>query len=134
MNPWVGTNVQELPEWRLAKGVGELLRQTCEDLELNREREWIIEVITEAADNLTHGLEEGQQSQYAAEYLLGVGSSRNSIVIASYCFRFLRGEGILHPEQSDYIDERLEDLESALASLSEELRRSLPNEWRISNN
>jgi hypothetical protein len=129
-----GSNYQDLAEYRLAGGVADLIRKTCDDLQLDRDREWIEEVLREAADNLTNALAEGYQSEYTAEYLLGVGSARNSIVIASYCLRFLRGEGILHPEQSDYLDERLDDLESALAALAAVLRENLPNQRRFLNN
>ena len=126
----------DLAEWQMAESVGNLLRRTCDDLSarLTRDREWLIEVILENADNLTTAIAEGQGSEFAAEYLLGVGSARNSLVMISYCFRFLRGENLIDDELADSVEARLDDLDDALESLAQELRRSLPNQWRYSNN
>jgi hypothetical protein len=124
----------ELAEWQMAESVANLLRKTCDELNLAPDREWLLEVIRENADNLTQSIAEGQSSEYAAEYLLGVGSARNSVVMVSYCFRFLRGENLIDDSLADSVEERLEDLDSALEALAQELRRSLPNQWRYSNN
>lgn len=128
------TDYHELAEWQMAESVANLLRRTCDELGLSRDREWLLEVIRENADNLTNAIAEGQSSEYAAEYLLGVGSARNSVVMVSYCFRFLRGEGLVDDALADSVEARLEDLDDALEALAQELRRNLPNQWRYSNN
>ena len=71
----------------MVEGVAALLKETCEGLSLDKDREWLC-IITEAADGLPTSLQEGQQSEYVAEYILGVSAARNSLVIVSYCFDF----------------------------------------------
>ena len=121
-------------DWPLVEGVAALLKETCAGLELNRDTEWIGEIITEAADHLPSALQEGQESEYVAEYILGVSAARNSLVIVSYCFNFLKSQGLVTEEKADHIEQALDELESSLDALTQSLRKSLPNQWRFQNN
>ncbi len=123
-----------LVEWKQVEGVSTLLRQTCEAAELAPEREWVLEVIREAANALPAAISEGQASEYMAEFILGVSAARNCLVIASYCLDFLRGEGLMDAGTVEQVEGRMEELETVLASLTETLRRSLSSERRFSSN
>ncbi|HLF76128.1 MAG TPA: four helix bundle protein [Dehalococcoidia bacterium] len=127
-------NFRSSVDWPLVEGVATLLKETCEGLELDRDREWLGEIITEAAEGLPTSLQAGQQSEYVAEYILGVSAARNSLVIVSYCFNFLKSQGLVTEEKADHIEQALEELESSLDGLTQSLRRSLPDQWRFSNN
>ena len=121
-------------DWPLVEGVATLLKETCAGLDLGRDTEWICEIISEAADGLPTSLQEGQESEYVAEYILGVSAARNSLVIVSYCFNFLKSQGLVTEEKADHIEQALDELESSLDALTQSLRKSLPNQWRFQNN
>ena len=135
MTSWSGKeNFRSSVDWPLVEGVATLLKETSAGLDLNRDSEWICEIITEAAEGLPSSLEEGQKSEYVAEYLLGVSAARNSLVIVSYCFNFLKSQGMVTDEKADHIEQALEELEQSLDGLTQSLRKSLPNQWKFQNN
>ena len=62
-------------------------------------------------------------------------AARNALVVASYCFRFLKGQGFIPAEKADYVDGRLEELETELGSVTDTLRASLASgQGQHSNN
>jgi hypothetical protein len=135
MTSWSGrSEFRSSVDWPLVEGVAALLKETCAGLELNRDTEWLCEIITEAAEHLPTSLQEGQQSEYVAEYILGVSSARNSLVIVSYCFNFLKSQGLVTEQKADHVEQALDELESSLDGLTQSLRRSLPNQGRFANN
>lgn len=135
MTGWQGgDNFRSSVDWAMVEGVSMLIKDTCDSLKLDKDREWICEVIKENAENLPTAIHEGQQSEYVAEYILGISAARNSLVIVSYCFNFLKSQDLVEETVADNIEQRLEELESALDSLTQSLRRNLPNQWRFSNN
>jgi hypothetical protein len=112
-----------------------MLNKTADEMALNRDSEWIKEVIHEAAQMLPESIIEGQESEYLAEYILGLSAARNALVVASYCFRFLKGQGMIPAAQADSVDAKLEELEVELASVTETLRASLASgQGQHSNN
>lgn len=131
---WPGGDFRNIVEWGMVEDVSNLLKETCENMHLTGDREWLAEVIKEAADVLPTSIIEGQQSRYVAEYILGISAARNSLVIASYTIHFLTSQGLIESDKAQDIEQRLDELEAALASLTQSLRRNLPNQWRFSNN
>jgi hypothetical protein len=125
---------QNLVEWGEVESVSALLKETMERLKLGPNEEWIQEVILEAAEELPRSIKEGQDSEYAAEFILGVSSARNSLVIASYCFRFLKAQGLMDGPTADEVDWRLDQLEQKLSTLTERLRGSLRDQYKFSSN
>ena len=125
---------QNLVEWGEVESVSALLKETIERLKLGPNEEWIQEVILEAAEELPRSIKEGQESEYAAEFILGVSAARNSLVIASYCFRFLKAQGLMDGPTADEVDWRLDQLEQKLSSLTERLRGSLRDQYKFSSN
>ena len=126
---------QNLVEWQEIDRVSSLLNQKAEEMDLGRDEEWIKEVIREAAHMLPESIIEGQESDYLAEYILGLSAARNALVVASYCFRFLKGQGLIAAEQADEVDSKLEELENTLASVSDTLRANLSSgQGQYSNN
>ena len=125
---------QNLVEWGEVESVSALLRETIERLKLGPNEEWIQEVILEAAEELPRSIKEGQESEYAAEFILGVSAARNSLVIASYCFRFLKAQDLMDGPTADEVDWRLDQLEQKLSNLTERLRGSLRDQYKFSSN
>lgn len=136
MRQWPGKGeFQNLFEWEKVEGMTSLLNTTVEEMDLNRDQEWIKEVINEAAALLPESIIEGQESDYLAEYILGLSAARNALVVASYCFRFLKGQGLIEADKADYVDGRLEELELELASVTDTLRSNLASgQGQHSNN
>jgi 23S rRNA-intervening sequence protein len=125
---------QNLVEWGEVESVSALLKETIERLKLGPNEEWIQEVILEAAEELPRSIKEGQESEYAAEFILGVSAARNSLVIASYCFRFLKAQDLMDGPTADEVDWRLDQLEQKLSHLTERLRGSLRDQYKFSSN
>ena len=125
---------QNLVEWGEVESVSALLKETIERLKLGPNEEWIQEVILEAAEELPRSIKEGQESEYTAEFILGVSSARNSLVIASYCFRFLKAQDLMDGPTADEVDWRLDQLEQKLSNLTERLRGSLRDQYKFSSN
>jgi hypothetical protein len=126
---------QNLFEWQMVDNVSQLLNRTCEEMNLGRDEEWILEVIRESAENLPESIIEGQESDYLAEYILGLSAARNALVVASYCIRFLKGQRLLEADKADYVDGRLEELEDVLANVTDTLRANLASgQGQFSNN
>jgi hypothetical protein len=125
---------QNLVEWGEVESVSALLKETIERLKLGPNEEWIQEVILEAAEELPRSIKEGQESEYAAEFILGVSAARNSLVIASYCFRFLKAQDLMDGPTADEVDWRLDQLEQKLSNLTERLRGSLRDQYKFSSN
>jgi 23S rRNA-intervening sequence protein len=135
MKQWGKGDFQNLFEWQLVDNMSQLLTKTCEEMKLGRDEEWILEVIRESAQNLPGSIIEGQESDYLAEYILGLSAARNALVVASYCFRFLKGQKLIEADKADFVDGRLEELEEVLASVTDTLRASLASgQGQFSNN
>ena len=135
MRSWPNSDFQNLFEWDKVEGMTNLLNTTVNEMDLGRDQEWIIEVIKEAAELLPESIIEGQQSDYLAEYILGLSAARNALVVASYCFRFLKGQGLVPAEKADFVDSRLEELEVELGSVTDTLRANLASgQGQHSNN
>jgi hypothetical protein len=135
MKQWGKGDFQNLFEWQMVDNVAKLLNTTCEEMRLGRDEEWILEVIRESAENLPESIIEGQESDYLAEYILGLSAARNALVVASYCIRFLKGQKLIEADKADYVDGRLEELEEVLAQVTDTLRASLASgQGQFSNN
>ena len=131
MTTWQTKN---LAEWPMVEGMSNTLKQTINETKLPEDKEWVLEVIREAADMLPSSIIEGQESEYLAEFILGVSAARNAAVIAAYCFNFLRGEGLMDANRATQLETSLDQLELALGSLTDQLRRDLSQQRRFSNN
>lgn len=135
MRQWGKGEFQNLFEWQMVDNVSQLLNKTCEEMRLGRDEEWICEVIKESAEMLPGSIIEGQESDYLAEYILGLSAARNALVVASYCFRFLKGQKLIDADKADYVDSQLDELEDVLGSVTDQLRASLASgQGQFSNN
>src|SRR3990170_7447030 len=111
-------NYEELPEYQLARDVSELIKSTANQMTFTKQREWLRDRILWEAGQLTATLIEGYSNNFASEWALGIGSCRNSVLMADYIFTFMQGNGILEREKAEPVLARLSELMTRLMNLS----------------
>ena len=116
---------RELPEYKLAVDTSELIKKTAGEMAWTAQWEWLRAGILREADRLHQTLADGYQSDLVAEWILGIGSCRNAVVMSDYIFTFLKGQGMLEPEKADPILSKLKELMTAIMALSQKLRQEL---------
>ena len=129
----VKPDYRELPEYQLALRTRELIEKTTEEMTWTREWEWLRMGILREASRLTQTLEEGYKSDLVAEWILGIGSCRNAVVMSDYIFTFLKGQDMLAAEKADPILASLKELMTAIMDLSQRLRQELMARKSASN-
>jgi hypothetical protein len=123
-------NYTELAEYELAVDLCKMIQQVVADMSWTINWEWLKARLLGEAERLKTSLAEGYQSELVAEWALGVGSCRNSVLMADYVLTFLRGQGMLEPAKADPILNGLKQLMSGLVVLSENLRAELTQHRR----
>ena len=118
-------DVHELPEYQLAQRTRDLIKDTAAQTEWTPQWEWLEIGIVREANRLTQTLEEGYKSDLIAEWILGIGSCRNAVVMSDYIFTFLEGQEMLEPEQTGPILKSLKELMKSILALSQQLRQEL---------
>jgi hypothetical protein len=119
-----------LPEYQLAERTAELIKETTATMTWAENWEWLRVGILREANRLTSTLAEGYQSDLIAEWILGIGSCRNAVVMSDYIFTFLKGQGMLESAKADPILASLKELMAAIMSLSQRLRAELTQRRR----
>jgi four helix bundle protein len=118
-------NVYELNEWQKADEFATLLHDVCRELDLGRDQEWLIELLTQAGRLVREALQEGWNREYLAEFILGICEALTFLGLVDYYLVFLRHEGYLTVERADEVEARLSELQEALSSLAGGLREAL---------
>src|SRR5688500_11900025 len=96
MRPWPGQGEHKsLLEWQKADSFSRMLKETCDGLTVPRDREWLIEILSEASDNMPRLIEEGQESVHLAEYILALDAVRSYLVVIQYCLNFMLDIGLI---------------------------------------
>jgi hypothetical protein len=114
-----------LPEYQLAERTATLIKETTATMTWTEQWEWLRVGILREANRLTSTLEEGYRSDLIAEWILGIGSCRNAVVMSDYIFTFLKGQGMLEDAKADPILASLKDLMTSIMGLSQRLRQEL---------
>ena len=97
----------------------------CSELNMGRDKEWLIYLLNQAGRLMRDALEEGWNRAYLAEYLLGISEALTFVALIDYYLVFLRHEGYLTVERAHEVEGRLSDVEAALTALAERLREEL---------
>ncbi|MPZ48515.1 MAG: hypothetical protein GEU75_04245 [Dehalococcoidia bacterium] len=118
-------DIHGLPEYKLAASTRELIEETVAGMTWTRDWEWLRVGILREAGRLTQTLEDGYTSDLMAEWILGIGSCRNAVVMSDYIFTFLKGQSMLEEAKADPILSSLKDLMAAIMALSQQLRQDL---------
>jgi hypothetical protein len=119
-------------EWRRALQASERLIRTTSELELEPGREWLRQVITEAAGQLRAAVlwaasqgvaEEGVQR--LRSHVIAADAARGDASLASYFLNFLSGEGVIDEAKALEVESLLHETELDMAELSRRLTREL---------
>ena len=118
-------NVYELNEWQKADEFATLLHDVCRDLDLGRDKEWLLYLLEQAGQLMREAVEEGWNREHLAEFIFGISEALTFLALVDYYLVFLRHEGYLAGERANEVDGKLSALQDALASLAGRLREAL---------
>jgi 23S rRNA-intervening sequence protein len=117
--------IYELNAWQKADEFATLLYDVCSELQVGRDKEWLLYLLNQAGRLMREALEEGWNRTYLAEYLLSVSEALTFVALVDYYLVFLRHEGYLTVERANEVEGRLSDLQNELAALAGRLREEL---------
>jgi 23S rRNA-intervening sequence protein len=118
-------NIDELNAWQKADEFSTLLHDVCRDLNVGRDKEWLIYLLNQAGRLMRDALEEGWNRTYLAEYLLGISEALTFVALIDYYLVFLRHEGYLSVERAKEVEGKLSDVQDELTALTGRLREEL---------
>jgi len=119
-------------EWRRALEVSERLIRTTSELELEPRREWLRQVMNEAASQLRAAVlwaasqgvtEQGVQRQRS--HVVAADAARSDVSLASYFLNFLNREGLIDEAKAFEVETLLHETEIEMAEMSRRLTREL---------
>jgi len=117
--------MDELNAWQKADAFSTLLHDVCRELNVGRDKEWLIYLLQQAGRLMRDTLEEGWNRTYLAEYLLGISEALTFVALIDYYLVFLRHEGYVSVERAHEVEERLSDVQEELTALAGRLREDL---------
>jgi hypothetical protein len=118
-------NIEEINVWQKADEFSTLLHEVCRELNVGRDKEWLLYLLNQAGQLMRDALEEGWNRAYLAEYLLGISEALTFVALIDYYLVFLRHEGYLSVERANEVEVRLSDVQNALSALAGRLREEL---------
>ena len=118
-------NVDELNAWQKADEFSTLLHDMARELQVGRDKEWLVYLLDQAGRLMRDTLEEGWNRTYLAEYLLGISEALTFGALIDYYLVFLRHEGYLTMERANEVEGRLSDIQNELTALAGRLREEL---------
>jgi hypothetical protein len=119
-------------EWRRALEVSETLIKTTSELELDPRREWVRQVMNEAASQLRAAVlwatsqgvtEEGVQR--LRSHVVAADAARGDASLASYFLNFLNSEGLIDQARAREVESMLRQTELEMADMSQRLTQEL---------
>ena len=119
-------------EWRRALDVSERLMRTTSELELEPRREWLRQVMNEAASQLRAAVlwaasqgvtEEGVQR--LRSHVVAADAARSDASLASYFLNYLGCEGLIDKAKALELETLLHATELEMADMSQRLTREL---------
>ena len=135
MRLWPGHgDYRTLTEWQKTDAFAASLKEACDSLHLANDREWLLEILREHAEQMPASIIEGQQSEYLAEYILSLDSVRGSLAIIEYALRFMRNMELIPEALAVALEVQRAELDEILAGLTLSLRSRLGEQWGFSNN
>ena len=90
---WERRNVYELNAWQKADEFSTLLHEVCRELDLGRDKEWLLYLLNQAGQLMRAAVEEGWSRAHLAECLVGISEALTFLALIDYYLLFLRIEG-----------------------------------------
>jgi hypothetical protein len=117
--------IYELNAWQKTDAFATLLHDVCRELQVGRDKEWLLYLLEQAGRLMREALEEGWNRTYLAECLLSITDALTFVALVDYYLVFLRHQGYLSEARANEVEERLNDLQHELAALAGRLREVL---------
>ena len=118
-------SIDELNAWQRADEFSTLLHNVCRELNVGRDKEWLIYLLNHAGRLVRDALEEGWNRTYLAEYLLGISEALTFVALIDYYLIFLLHEGYLTVERAQEVEGKLSEVQHELIALAGRLREEL---------
>jgi hypothetical protein len=118
-------SLAELNAWQRADEFSTLLHNVCRELNVGRDKEWLIYLLQQAGRLVRDALEEGWNRTYLAEYLLGISEALTFVALIDYYLVFLRHEGYLTVDRAHEVEGKLSEVQHELTALAGRLREEL---------
>ena len=118
-------NIDELNAWQKADEFSTLLHDMCGELQVGRDKEWLIHLLNQAGRLMPEALEAGWNRTYLAEYLLGISDALTFATLIDYYLVFLHHEGYLPVQRAQEVEGKLRDVQHELTALAGRLREDL---------
>jgi hypothetical protein len=118
-------SIDELNAWQRADELSTLLHNVCRELNVGRDKEWLIYLLNHAGRLVRDALEEGWNRTYLAEYLLGISEALTFVALIDYYLVFLRHEGYLTVDRAHEVEGKLSEVQHELTALAGRLREEL---------
>jgi hypothetical protein len=120
-------------EWQSALGVADTVRRTCRELQLSPGREWVRQVMSEAADQMrtavlwatSHDVPQQSKPETVRPYIVAADATRSDAAMVSYFLNFLRYEHLVNEGMAEDMNRRLQAIEQGMDLLSRNLRQEL---------
>jgi hypothetical protein len=118
-------SLAEINAWQRADEFSTLLHNVCRELNVGRDKEWLIYLLQQAGRLVRDALEEGWNHTYLAEYLLGISEALTFVALIDYYLVFLRHEGYLTVDRAHEVEGKLSEVQHELTALAGRLREEL---------
>ena len=117
-----GGDARNLQAWQRANVFFESLESICDELNLGRDKEWLLYLIREVGRSIPEAIADGWHRDSVAETLLSMYEAQSALEMVSYYLVFLGGEGLLDEERVATVDDARLRLENMISGLIEAVR------------
>ena len=118
-------NIYELTAWQKVEAFSTLLRAVCHELDLGRDKDWLLYLLMQAGQRMRQAVAESWNREYLAECIFGLSEALTFLALIDYYLVFLCHEGYLTGPRAEEVDRQLSDLQDVLAALTGQLREVL---------
>ena len=118
-------SIDEINTWQRADEFSTLLHNVCRELNVGRDKAWLLYLLNHAGRLVRDALEEGWNRPYLAEYLLSISEALTFVALIDYYLVFLRHDGYLPVERAHEVEGKLSELQNELTALAGRLREDL---------
>ena len=117
-----GGDARNLQAWQRANIFYESLEDICAEMDLGRDKEWLLYLIREVGRSIPEAIADGWQRESVAETLLSMYEAQSALEMIAYYLVFLGGEGFLAESRVAEVDKARLTLESMLSGLIDAVR------------
>jgi hypothetical protein len=114
--------INGVPEWRMAAAFARTVGAALAGVTLAPSLEWVRYLVGSSGTLLPEVIAEAWESEYLAEYLLGLYEALDHLALIEYYTRFLRGEALLPADVAGALDRERAAVQATIVAALDELR------------